>query len=84
MSRAHLPIFPLVIRWFGELGPLLAHAWCEARMRSASLAPGVAASLTQRRLWLTSCLRYWSRLTRNCLHVLERACREFRSSRLAS
>ena len=84
MSRAHLPIFPLVIRPIEELDPLLAHAWYDTRTHSASLAPGVASSLTQRRLWLTSCLRYWSRLARNCLQVLERSCREFRSSRLAS
>ena len=84
MSRAHLPILPLVIRPIEKLDPLLAHAWCDTRTRSASLAPGVASSLTQRRLWLISCLRYWSRLARNCLQVLERSCREFRSSRLAS
>lgn len=82
MSRAQRPTLPLVIRPGCRdplLKPLLLHAVCAAISSRPRRALGARASFEQRRVCVTSWLRYWSRFARNCRQVLERSCREFKS-----
>jgi hypothetical protein len=75
MSRAHLPMRPLVIR-----RPGAKLNWVS---RTASLSLS-SCSLQQCSVCLTSWSRYSSRFARNCLHVRDKSCRVLRSSCLAS
>jgi hypothetical protein len=74
MSRAHLPMRPLVI------------LRADDRLNWASLGAPAASSLSlpQCSVCLTSWPRYSSRFARNCRHVRDRSCSVFRSSSPAS
>lgn len=82
MSLAQRPTLPLVMRPGCRdplLKPLLRHAACAASSSRPKRALGARSSLEQRKVCVTSWLRYWSRFARNCRQVLERSWREFRS-----